>query len=105
MEPLLQDIRYACVRFRMSPGFNIVAITLLALGTGGNTAIFQLFDASRLRTLPVKAPQELIEFRIDDMTHARGNWLRNAALTNPLWKQIRGRPNVFTGLFAWAGSS
>ena len=67
-----QDIRYALRLFRLSPGFAVVAIVSLALGTGANTAIFQLFDAIRLRTLPVKAPQELVELRIDDMMHARG---------------------------------
>src|SRR2546429_1697500 len=31
----------------------------LALGIGANTAIFQLLDAVRLRSLPVSAPQSL----------------------------------------------
>jgi len=44
----------------------------------------------------------LVELRIDDMTHARGSWLRDNALTNPLWEQIRVRQNVFQGMFAWA---
>lgn len=100
-----QDIRYALRLFRLSPSFAVVAIVSLALGTGANTAIFQLFDAIRLRTLPVKAPQELVELRIDDMLHARGNWLRDAAMTNPLWEQIRTRQQAFSGVFAWASES
>ena len=44
--------------------FTAVAILSLALGIGANTAIFQLIDAMRLRTLPVKAPQELAEVRL-----------------------------------------
>ena len=47
-----------------NPGFTIVAVLSLALGIGANTAIFQLLDAVRLRNLPVSAPQELAEVRI-----------------------------------------
>jgi len=105
IDTLWQDIRYALRLLRLSPGFAVVAIVSLALGTGANTAIFQLFDAIRLRTLPVKAPKELVEVRIDDMMHARGNWLRDAAMTNPLWEQIRTRQQAFSGVFAWASES
>ena len=102
---LISDVRYAVRLLRLSPGFTLVAIVSLALGTGANTAIFQLLDAIRLRTLPVKAPQELVELRIDDMTHARGTWLRDAALTNPLWEKIRQQQQPFSGSFAWADES
>jgi putative ABC transport system permease protein len=102
---MLQDIRYALRLLRLSPGFTLVAIASLALGTGANTAIFQLLDAIRLRTLPVKAPQELVELRIGDMTHARGTWLRDVALTNPLWEKIRQQQQLFSGSFAWADES
>ena len=49
---------------RLNPGFASVAILSLALGIGANTAIFQLLDAVRIRTLPVTNPQELVEVRI-----------------------------------------
>ncbi len=102
MEALGQSARYALRQFRSSPGFAMVAIASLALGCGANTAIFQLLDSVRLANLPVRAPQELVQFRIDDMTHARGTWLRDDAFTNPLWEQIRGRQAGFSGTFAWA---
>lgn len=105
IDTILQDIRYALRLLRLNPGFAGVAILSLALGSGANTAIFQLLDAIRLRTLPVRAPGELVELRVDDMTHARGTWLRDAALTNPLWEQIRQHQQAFSGLFAWADES
>lgn len=64
LETLWQDLRYAARLLRLSPGFAVVAIASLALGIGANTAIFQLIDAVRLRTLPVKNPQELAAVRI-----------------------------------------
>jgi len=55
-ESFTQDIRYGARQLRQSPGFAMVAILSLALGVGANTAIFQLVDAVRLRTLPVQHP-------------------------------------------------
>jgi putative ABC transport system permease protein len=99
---IVHDLRYALRMLRLHPGFALVVILSLALGTGANTAIFQLLDAIRLRSLPVVAPEELVQLRVDDMTHARGNWMRDEALTNPLWERIRGERQAFSGLFAWA---
>jgi putative ABC transport system permease protein len=99
---MVHDLRYALRMLRLHPGFALVAILSLAIGTGANAAIFQLLDAVRLRSLPVRAPEELVELRIDDMTHARGNWMRDRALTNPLWERIRTEREAYSGLLAWA---
>jgi putative ABC transport system permease protein len=99
---LWSDLLYALRVLRLSPVFTLVAVGSLALGIGANTAIFQLLDAVRLRALPVKSPENLVELRIGDMTHARGNWLRDNAFTNPLWEGIRRRQQVFSETFAWA---
>ncbi|MDQ3350291.1 MAG: ABC transporter permease, partial [Acidobacteriota bacterium] len=99
-----QDLRDAFRAVRLNPGFAAVAILSLALGAGANTAIFQLLNAVRFRTLPVAAPHELVELRLQDMTHARGTWMRPNAMTNPLWEQLRDAQDkdAFSGLFAWA---
>jgi len=98
----MRDLKYAARTLWRSPAFTAVAVISLALGIGANTAIFQLLDAVRLRTLPVKSPEQLVELQIGDMTHARGNWLRESGFTNPLWEQIRQRQQVFSETFAWA---
>jgi predicted permease len=102
IDALWHDTRYALRLVRLNLGFAAVAIVSIGLAAGANTAIFQLLDAISLRALPVQAPQQLVELRIDDMTHARGSWLRDNALSNPLWEQIRARQAVFQGMFAWA---
>ncbi|HZS57098.1 MAG TPA: ABC transporter permease [Bryobacteraceae bacterium] len=102
LETAVNDLRYAARILRKSPGFTTVAVLSLALGVGANTAIFQLINAIRLRTLPVNDPQNLAEIRIADMTDARGAQQRHYGLTYPLWEQIGKRQDVFSGAFAWA---
>src|SRR6185312_17189167 len=58
-ESFFRDARYAVRGFVTSPGFTIVAVLTLALGIGANTAVFQILDAVRLRSLPIQNPQDL----------------------------------------------
>lgn len=99
---MVKDLSFAVRMLRKSPGFTAVAVLSLALGIGANTAIFQLLDAVRLKSLPVKAPQELAEIRIGDLTGARGNFSsRYPSVTNPIWEQLRDQQGAFSGLAAW----
>jgi predicted permease len=100
-EILLQDLRYALHTMRRNPGFTAVVIMTLALGTGANTAIFQLLDAVRLRALPVSNPQELVEIKLVDNSNRRGGVNRFGQLTNPLWERIRAGQPAFSGMLAW----
>ena len=99
-----RDLRYGLRLLRLNPSFAIVAILSLALGVGANSAIFQLLDAVRLRTLPVKDPHELVEVRIGDAPGGRtGSFTsRRPMLTNPLWEQIRDRQQAFSSAFAYS---
>ena len=102
---LLRDVRYAVRSLSKSPGFVISAVTTLALGVGANTAIFQLLDAVRLRTLPVADPQELTTVQLADRKGWRGNQATEyPALTNPIWEHFRKTQDVFSGVFAWGDS-
>src|SRR5687768_2341708 len=71
-DEMFQDLRFGVRMLLKHKSFTAVAILSLALGIGANTAIFQLLDAVRLRTLPVKAPQELAEVRLADTKGVRG---------------------------------
>jgi hypothetical protein len=102
LETLWQDLRYGARLLRRNPTFAAVAILTLALGTGANTAIFQLVDAVRLRTLPVDHPEQLAEVRIVKSPNGRtgmfnGRW---PMLSYPLYVKIREQQRVFTDVVA-----
>ena len=99
---LFHDFRYGARVLRKSPGFALVALLMLALGIGANTAIFQLLDAVLLRSLPVDKPQDLVHIHIADMTGARGNFTSSRpAVTNPVWERIKDTDEAFSGVLAW----
>ncbi len=104
IETLVQDVRYALRILRKSPGFTATAILTLALGIGANTAIFQLLDAVRLRSLPVPSPSELAQIEIRGGNRGFGISRSRDDLTYPLWEQIRSHQEAFSGVFAWSGS-
>ena len=58
-EQFVQDLRYGFRTLRRNPGFTSIAVLSLALGIGANTAVFSLVDAVLLKSLPVRAPEEL----------------------------------------------
>ncbi len=106
LETLWQDLRYGARLLRLNPGFTAVAILSLSLGIGANTAIFQLLDAVRLRTLPVKHPEELAEVKIADRHWSSGNFTsRHPEMTNALWEQVRDRQQAFSAISAWSDDS
>jgi predicted permease len=100
LENLIRDLQYAGRLLCKTPAFTLAAVATLVLGIGANTAIFQLLDALRLRSLPVTEPHRLALIRIADkggfgISHYSDN------LTYPLFEQIREHQQAFSGVFAW----
>jgi putative ABC transport system permease protein len=56
LDAVARDLRYGVRQLRRNPGFALVAVLSLALGTGVNTAVSELLNAVRLRSLPVERP-------------------------------------------------
>jgi putative ABC transport system permease protein len=100
---LIADMRYGLRQLRRSPGFTAVAIITLALGIGANATIFQLIDAVRLRTLPVKDPQSLAIIHLKTDLWMQGNFNGPyPEFTYPLWQQVRKRQQAFSSIAVWS---
>jgi len=98
------DLHYGARLLLRSPGFATVTIVSLALGIGANTTIFQLLDAVRLRTLPVKKPEQLARVAIVNSPHccAGDFYSSNSDLTGGLWKGVDDQQQGFSAIAAWA---
>jgi macrolide transport system ATP-binding/permease protein len=88
LETVIQDLAYAVRTLRRTPVFAIAIIASLALGIGGNTAVFTLINAALLRTLPVAGPDELVRVAA------------SSVLSFPMYQDLRARQQVFTDILA-----
>jgi predicted permease len=82
-----------------APAFTLTALATLALGIGANTAIFELLDAVRLRSLPVPEPNRLALLEIPKLNFGILEGADN--LSYPLYQEIRAHQQAFSDVFAW----
>ena len=111
-----QDIRYGLRSMVANPGFTTVAVFLLALGIGANTAIYSFMDAIMMRALPVQHPEELVilDWHTKDLPavshHFSGNAYQDpkTGFTSGnfpfhAFELVRTRNDLFSKVFAFAG--
>jgi putative ABC transport system permease protein len=92
-----RDLLYAARTLRRSPGFAATAILTLALGIGANTAIFSLINTLILRQLPVRHPEQLVEF----LSLYPGDPPVNS-FTPEYYAHVRDQSHVFSDLIGMA---
>jgi len=73
---MLTDLKYAVRTLAKSPGFTLLALLMLALGIGLNTAIFSLINDVFLRGLLFKESARLV--------HMYSNAKDRATLVDPI---------------------
>ncbi len=60
LDTLMKDVRYGLLMLVRDPGFAVVAISVMAIGIGANTAMFSLVDAVLLKPLPFADPDRIV---------------------------------------------
>jgi putative ABC transport system permease protein len=101
MSRLAQDLRYALRQLRKSPGFTLVAVTILALGIGANTAIFTAVYAVLIRPLPLKDADRLVFIR---KQNPQRGWINNPISPAEIL-EWRDQSGAFEDVAAFTGQS
>ncbi len=105
-EPFLagvsRDVRLGVRLLWASPAFALVAIFSLMLGIGANTAIFEVLDAVLLRTLPVAAPEQLAEVRVNHLGRIGSSVTRQQEFSSTQWKELEKEQQGFSEIAAWS---
>ena len=101
MEAFFQDVRYALRMLRRSPAFTLTAIVTLALGIGGNSAIFSVVSGVLLRPLPYPNADQLAMVWMDNARIAlREDW---HSFTN--YADYKAQNTTFTDLAVFNNTS
>ena len=95
MLQLLQDLRHSLRLLRRTPGFTAVAVLVLALGIGANTAVFSIVNALLLKPLPGHVG-ELVGVFSKDRTKPDSY----RGFSYPAYTDLRDHNDVFEGLMA-----
>ncbi|MBY0506143.1 MAG: ABC transporter permease [Bryobacteraceae bacterium] len=101
---MLADLRFAFRTLRRTPIVTLVAILSLALGIGGNTAMFSLLDQILLRGLPVPDAGELVYLtangprRGSNSNNNAGN--SQSIFSYPMFRDLEAKQTVLTGIAA-----
>lgn len=85
----LHDVKVGLRSMRMKPFFSLMVIGLLAIGIGGDAAIFSVFDSFVLRPVPFAEPDRLVDL---DETAPKWN-LKYVGISNPdlyAWRKDNG---------------
>jgi putative ABC transport system permease protein len=101
MEMLLQDLRYGLRTLWRNPGFTAVAVIVLALGIGVNSAIFSVVNGVLLKPLNIKDPERLV-FLSENRTQVKDSSSTVAPSNFVAWRE---RSHLFEGMAAFAGQN
>ena len=92
---LLQDVRHGLRLLRRTPGFTAVAVGVLALGIGANTAVFSVVN-----TLILQPRQGRIDSLVSVFNRDRVKASEFSNFSYPAYVDLRDRSGVFQSLLA-----
>jgi putative ABC transport system permease protein len=96
LDGLVRNIRYAIRSLARSPGFTTTVVLTLALGIGGNTAVFSSIDAVLLKPLPFPDADRLVLLR---QTQDRSSETNIAPVRLEDWQRLSTTFDAITGYY------
>ena len=100
LDTFFQDLRYGARNLRRNPGFSAVAVLILALGIGANTAVFSLVNAILIRPLPFHEPDRLV-WIINHYQGSEGAGLSGRTSRVAVMEEWQARNRSLEGLTAY----
>lgn len=100
LDIFLQDVRYGLRILRKSPAFTGVAVLVLALGIGANTAMFSVIEAVLLRSLPYRDANRMVRVA---STRSRSVLSTTYSSSPPDFFDWRDQNRTFSSMFAYYG--
>ncbi len=94
---MFQDLIYALRWLRKNPGFTVLAVLMLAVGIGVNTAMFSVINAVLLRPLPYPEADRLV------WMNESGLEIKNRQVSYPTFLDWRARNQVFEAMSIFRG--
>ncbi|MGB9464300.1 MAG: ABC transporter permease, partial [Candidatus Acidiferrum sp.] len=103
LETMWQDFRYGLRMLWKNPGFTATAILTLALGIGGNTAVFSVMNSVLLRNLPLPHADQLMFLRLpnNQPSGASNTGDGDTSFSDPVFEQLRKERAAFSDLMAY----
>jgi putative ABC transport system permease protein len=102
IDSVRQDFVYALRGFRREPGFVVIAILILALGIGANTAVFSLINPLILRPLPFADADSLVWLAPDPARSAKKRQgMSDLTYTVAVFELLQRESQSFAGLSAY----
>src|SRR5437763_748717 len=96
MGTALADLRFAIRALRRNPGFSAIAVVVLALAIGANTAIFSIVNSLLVQSYPFRDPSRLVI--VTSASPERG--ILTAPVSFPAYLDLRGTNQEFENLAA-----
>jgi putative ABC transport system permease protein len=97
IDNLRADLKFAFRQLQKSPGFAAVAILMLMIGIGVNTAAFSIFHHILLQPLSFPEPQHLYS----TWEHVPAEGDRRIMASGPDFVDFRDQSNAFSGIAAY----
>src|SRR5271170_5097886 len=100
IEDLWRDLRFVLRSLAKTPGFTVIAILVIAVGIGVNTAVFSVINTVLLKPLTYPDPQSLVELM---NTSSRGSFPGGNVPKFNIWHQ---QTSIFDKVasYDWGGA-